>query len=124
VIVCFPDGRPDVLKRAFPCPSLNLASLWPPSVNVTKPVGLGRPFKLPVTEEKNVTASPKVDGFGELVTWIRVPVLFNSTLTLLPKEFAEKHYDDIASERRKSTDGRIRIRRRQGGNSLLLVFAL
>ncbi|GEM_PF-5481840 len=35
---------------------------------------------------------------------------------------AEKHYHDIASDRRKSTDGQIWIPRRQGGNSLLLVF--
>lgn len=58
------------------------------------------------------------------------PVLFSLTSiircnrrSLLSEcSVAEKHYHDIAGDGRKSTDGQIWIPRRQGGNSLLLVF--
>jgi hypothetical protein len=64
VIVCFPNGRRDVLKRAFPCASLNPASLWVPPMNVTKPVGVGRPFK-PESPQTQASQSDLILQFRE-----------------------------------------------------------
>ena len=61
VMVCIPTPRLAVLKDAVPLFNGIWAREFPPSRNVTMPVGAGDP---PATAAVNVTFSPGSDGFG------------------------------------------------------------
>ena len=87
-MVCVPTVRLDVVSVAWPVgPRTTAARVVAPSVNVTVPVGAtpaDGPF-VTVTVAVNVTACPKIDGFGDdvrvvavsasMTTWSTEPAL-------------------------------------------------
>jgi hypothetical protein len=70
-------GAPDVVKLAWPeLFSATLASVRPPAVNVTVPVGVPDPGELAVTVAVKVTGWPCAEGFGEEVSDVVEESLF------------------------------------------------
>src|ERR671925_426462 len=83
-MLCGPTDSEAVLYVAFPELSDTVAKELVPSLKVTEPVGVPAPGDTAVTAAVNVTDCPKVDGFVEDVTLLRLSALF----TVCPPESA------------------------------------
>lgn len=81
----------DVDIVAFPLASVAVPTVAAPFFNVTDPVGVPVPGAIVVTVIVNVTGLPKVDGFGEEVSFVMLAALLTvcvRTAEMLVLKFA------------------------------------
>jgi hypothetical protein len=81
-MLCDATESEEVLYIALPEVSGIVASVVVPSLKVTEPVGVPTPGATAVTLAVKVTDCPKLDGFGEDVTLLRVSALLTVRLSV------------------------------------------